>query len=582
MERRLAAILAADVVAYSRLMGADEAGTLTALKAHRAALIDPRIADHNGRMVKLMGDGALVEFASVVDAVTCAVAIQRGMAERNAEAADARRIDFRIGINIGDVIVEGDDIYGDGVNIAARLEGLAEPGGICVSGDVFRQVKGKLDLPFEDLGEQEVKNIAEPVRTYRIALAEGGAAAETAESPDLPDKPSIAVLPFDNMSGDANQAYFADGITEDIITELARFRQLFVVARNSSFTFKGRSVKVQDVGRDLGVRYVVEGSVRKAGNRVRVTAQLVDAQTGNHLWAERYDRELEDIFAVQDEITRNVVALLPGRLEEADRERAKRKRTANMTAHDYLLLGLERFRRFSPDQNAEARELFRQAIALDPLYAHAHTMLASTDVWDVMTDVGHDEPLDAALEAVRTALALDNDDGWSHAIHGFILFLRRQDEEAEAAFRRAVALNPNDADVAAFLANVLVYFGRWQEALDWFVQANRLNPYPPGWYHWYRALALYSARDYEQAMRAIREIRPLFPMCHAYLAACYAQLDRMDEAGAEMTVFTGSAVADEGDGRTPLELALERADRYRILADRDHFLDGLRKAALPV
>jgi tetratricopeptide (TPR) repeat protein len=336
------------------------------------------------------------------------------------------------------------------------------------------------------------------------------------------------------------------------------------------------------VAKDLGVRYVVEGSVRKAGDRVRVTAQLVDARTGNHLWAERYDRDLEDIFAVQDEITRSIVTLLPGRLEEADRERTKRKRTANMTAHDYLLLGLERFRRFAPDENAAARELFRQAIVLDPLYAHAHTMLASTDVWDVMTDTRHDDPLDAALEAVRTALALDNDDGWSHAIHGFILFLRRQDGEAEAAFQRAVALNPNEADVAAFLANVMVYFGRWQEALDWFAQAKRLNPYPPGWYHWYQALALYSGRDYEPAIRAIREIRPMFPVCHAYLAACYAQLGRMDEAGAEMAAFTGSGAADGHGGRTPLELALERADRYRVSTDRDHFLDGLRKAGLSI
>jgi adenylate cyclase len=573
MERRLAAILAADVVGYSRLMGADEAGTLTALKAHREGLIDPLIAGHNGRTVKLMGDGALVEFASVVDAVACAVAVQRGMAERNAEAPTEQRIDF----HIGDVIVEGDDIYGDGVNIAARLEGLAEPGGICISGDVFRQVRGKLDLPFDDLGEQALKNIAEPIRTYRIALTEGvgGAPGGQADSPTLPDKPSIAVLPFDNMSGDADQAYFADGITEDIITELSRFRQLFVIARNSSFTYRGRSAKVQDVAKDLGVRYVVEGSVRKAGDRARVTAQLVDAQSGSHLWAERYDRELADIFAVQDEITRNIVAALPGRLHDADRDRARRKRTANMTAHDYLLLGLERFRRFSPDENAAARDLFRQAIALDPLYARAHTMLASTDVWDVMTDASHDDPLDAALGAVQTALALDNEDGWSHAIHGFILFLRRRDDEAEAAFRRAVALNPNDADTAAFLANVLVYWGRWQEALDWFVQADRLNPYPPGWYHWYRALALYSGREYEQAVRAIREIRPLFPMCHAYLAACHAQLDRPDEAEAELAAFTGG-----GGGNTALELARERADRYRDPADRDHFLDGLRKAGL--
>ncbi|MEE8144524.1 MAG: adenylate/guanylate cyclase domain-containing protein, partial [Kiloniellales bacterium] len=333
MERRLAAILAADVVGYSRLMGEDEVGTLTALKAHREELIGPRITARRGRIVKLIGDGILAEFPSAVEAVECAVEIQEAMAERNADLPGERQLAFRIGINLGDVVVEGDDIYGDGVNIAARLEGIAIPGGICIARNVFNQVKGKVDLEFDDLGAQQVKNIAEPVHVFQVHGL--GFAAPQIEAPptganDLRDKPSIAVLPFTNMGGDPDQEYFADGITEDIITELARFQSLLVIARNSAFTYKGKAVRVQDVGRDLGVNYVVEGSIRKAGNRVRLTVQLVEAATGNHVWAERYDRDLTDIFELQDELTRTIVATLPRRLESADAERIRRKPPSNM------------------------------------------------------------------------------------------------------------------------------------------------------------------------------------------------------------------------------------------------------------
>ncbi len=322
VQRRLAAILAADVVGFSRLMGVDEAGTLARLQALRAEAIDPVIAAHNGRMVKLMGDGALVEFGSVVDAVACAVALQNAVAEANGELPADQRIVFRIGVNLGDVIVEGDDIYGDGVNVAARLQEIAEPGGVCIAGSVFEQIKGKLDAAFDDMGAQDVKNIAEPVRAYRWAHAVAGLAREAPLT--LPDKPSLAVLAFDNLSGDPEQAYFSDGIAEDIITELSKYRSLFVIARTSSFEYKGRAANVRTIGRELGVQYIVDGSVRRAGKRVRVTAQLVEAETGNHVWADRYDRDLEDIFAVQDEVTNAIVTAIEPTLGSAERDRAHR------------------------------------------------------------------------------------------------------------------------------------------------------------------------------------------------------------------------------------------------------------------
>jgi adenylate cyclase len=340
IERRLAAILSADVVGYSRLMGEDEIGTLSALKAHRAEFIDPEIARHSGRLVKLMGDGALVEFASVVDAVECARSIQRGMIERNVGVAEDQRIEFRIGVNVGDIIVEGDDIYGDGVNVAARIEALAEPGGICISRTARDQVRDKLDITLGDMGEVEVKNIARPVRIFRVPVDYmEGSAVSAAPATALPDKPSIAVLPFDNMSGDPEQEFFADGLTEDILTALSRFHGLFVISRNSAFVYKGKATNLQEVAKDLGVQYIVEGSVRKAGNRVRITVQLIDAQSDRHIWAERYDRDLEDIFAVQDEVTSAIVATLPGRIDAATQERAERKRPENMAAYEFVMAG---------------------------------------------------------------------------------------------------------------------------------------------------------------------------------------------------------------------------------------------------
>jgi len=371
VQRRLAAILAADVVGYSRLMGEDEAGTLAQLKAHRKELLEPKITEHGGHIVKLMGDGVLVEFPSVVEAVQCAVEVQNGMAVRNASVPDDRRITFRIGVNLGDVIVEGDDIYGDGVNVAARLEGLAEPGGICVSRTVFNHVTKKVDLGFEDLGEQEVKNIPEPLRVYRVELAQTeaprlGSVAAAEQTLTLPDKPSIAVLPFDNMSGDPEQEYFADGMAEDIITALSRMPWFFVIARNSSFTYKGHAVDVKQVAHELGVQYVLEGSVRKGGSRIRITAQLIDAMTGKHVWAERYDREIVDIFAVQDEVTEAIVGAVAPEFLSVEAKRAQRKDPGLLDAWECVVRGRALVWRMGHEEVAEARKLFERAIQLAP------------------------------------------------------------------------------------------------------------------------------------------------------------------------------------------------------------------------
>ena len=368
VERRLAAILAADVAGYSRLMGRDEEGTLAALKSLRHSVIDPKIAESRGRIVKTTGDGALVEFASAVDAVRCALDIQRAMAEGNAKIPDERRVEFRIGINVGDIIIDEGDIYGDGVNIAARIEPLASPGSICLSDNAYQQVKGKLTLTVSDMGEQQLKNIAQPVRVFGLRLDEGAARAALA----LPDKPSIAVLPFQNMSGDPEQEYFADGLVEDITTGLSRFKWLFVIARNSTFTYKGKPIDIKQVGRELGVRYVLEGSVRKAAGRVRITAQLVEAENRTHIWAERYDRALDDIFALQDEITTSTVAAIEPSLRQAEIERAKRKRPESLDAYDLVLRATSSANTGMPEGVLQAMPLLERALALDPNYALAH------------------------------------------------------------------------------------------------------------------------------------------------------------------------------------------------------------------
>ncbi len=456
-ERKLAAILAADVVGYSRLMSHDEEGTLRRLKAHLGELVEPHIANHRGRIVKRTGDGLLVDFSSAVEAVRCAVAIQAGMADRNRAALDDSRIEFRIGINLGDVIIEGDDIYGDGVNIAARLEALAEPGAIFVSRAVRDSVRDKLGIVLEDLGEKPVKNITRPVRVFRIGRADGG----RPPPPAVPDKPSIAVLPFANMSGDAEQEYFSDGISEDLITDLSKVSALFVIARNSSFTYKGRSVRVQEIGRELGVRFVLEGSIRKAGNRVRITAQLVDAESGGHLWADRFDRELTDIFATQDEVVRHIVEALAVKLTRREAQDLRSGGTMNVEAYECWLRAREQLGRATPDSVVQAKTLHRRAVELDPGFSAPHAGLAFCFVSDYVNGWGPDtaRALDEAERSARRALELDDRQPVGHVALGNVLVWRRAYDEAVQSIGRAIELDSNYAQGHALMGMALMYSG---------------------------------------------------------------------------------------------------------------------------
>ena len=453
-QRRLAAILAADVVGYSRLMERDEVGTLATLKDRRAEILQPLVAKHHGRIVKLMGDGVLVEFASAVNAVDCAVELQEAMDAANAGEAEDRRIVLRVGINLGDVMVEGSDLYGDGVNIAARLEGLSEPGGLCISGSVFEHVNGKLPHSFVSLGPQTLKNIERPIQIYRLAGKDGpGPAASAVELP-LPDKPSIVVLPFVNMSADAEQSYFVDGLTEDLITDLSKVPELFVIARNSSFAYKGRSIDVRQIARELGVKYVLEGSARRAADRVRINAQLIDARAGGHIWADRFDRDLADIFAAQDEVIGKIVEALVGKLTAASLK--ERYRPANLEAYDLCLRGRAAWAH-SPEAGVEAIPLFERAIALDPNYAEAYRWLAISQntAWVYMN-----RPMDPfrqlSMASAKKAVELDPDDSGSHWVLAFVLLYERRWDESAKEFEISLRLNPNDADAWSNLADLKV------------------------------------------------------------------------------------------------------------------------------
>jgi TolB-like protein/class 3 adenylate cyclase len=490
VERRLAAILAADVAGYSRLMGANEEGTLAQLKAIRKTLVDPTIAAHRGRIVKTTGDGMLVEFASAVDAARCAVEVQRGRGMENAGVPNDLRIEFRIGIHVGDIIIDDNDIFGDGVNIAARLEGIAEPGGVCISDDAQRQIRGKVDIAFEDMGPQNLKNITEPMRAWRLRINASAPAAasikppvETIQTLALPDKPSIAVLPFTNMSGDPEQDYFADGIAEDIITALSHFKALFVIARNSSFTYKGRAVDVKQVGRELGVRYVLEGSVRKAANRVRITGQLVDAATGAHLWSERFDGGLGDIFDLQDQVTESVVGAIAPALEKAEIERARRKPTESLDAHALYLRGLARLYQFGNRQaNGEALRLFNSAIELDPDFASAYAraafcyVSAKANGWIAVTP----SEIAEATRLAQRAVELGKDDAIALAVSGWALaFIVRDLEVGAGLVDRALVLNSNSAEAWSFGGWVKNWLGEPEAAIERFARAMRLSPLDP-------------------------------------------------------------------------------------------------------
>jgi adenylate cyclase len=525
LKRKLAAILATDVVGYSRLMEQDEAGTFVALRALRKELLEPLIAKHGGRLFKLMGDGAFIEFASAISAVECAVELQKGMAAANAGVPEGRPIHLRIGINLGDVMVEDGDLYGDGVNLATRLQELAQVGGICVSAKVHAEVARKLDCGFEDLGALKVKNIAEPVRVFRIDPGCQPVQPKPEALP-LPAKPSIFVLPFTNMSGDADQEFFADGLTEDILTELSRFRDLFVISRNTSFKYKGQAVDVQKTARELGVQYVIEGSERKAGNRVRVTVQLIDAESDRHVWAERYDRDLEDIFAIQDEVTSAIVSTLPGRVEAATRDRAAQKPTDNMAAYECVLAGKVLHHRSNRDDNAKALGLIERAIALDPKYAHAHAWRACIigQAWTY----GWCEDREAAWEQVsselQNALALDDNDSDVHRILAALNLAQNDHEKSAYHQQRALSLNPNDDLIVVQQGEVLTWLGQPEEGIDWIKKAMRLNPYHPERFWNHLGRAYFVARRYAEAVDAFRHITAPDYAHHAFFAACQARM----------------------------------------------------------
>ncbi|TMJ57114.1 MAG: adenylate/guanylate cyclase domain-containing protein [Alphaproteobacteria bacterium] len=578
VERRLAAILAADVAGYSRLIGADEEGTLARFKAIRGELVDPKIDEHYGRIVKTTGDGLLAEFSSVIDALRCAIEVQAGMTERNAAVPGDRRIEWRIGINVGDIVVEDGDIFGDGVNIAARLESLAEPGGICVSARVQEDADGKLDVAFEDAGEQQLHNITRPVRVYRV-----GTGVASRPSLPLPDKPSIAVLAFTNMSCDPEQEFFADGISEDIITVLSKSRSLFVIARHSSFTYKGKKVAVNDIGRELGVRYVLEGSVRKVGSRVRVTAQLIEAATGGHLWAERYDRDLADIFSVQDEITTNVSEAIQPALERSERERAARKPPDSLDAWESYHRGMWHFANVEASENENARSFFRRAIEIDPRFAPAEAALALT----YLNEITLFRPdlrvvnLPRALDHAGRAIKIDVTDATAHAALARALWMSGRHAESLAEADLAVSSDPNSAVAHGARGGAHLWAGRPRDAIAPLQTAMRLSPFDPlipFWLH-FTARAYYCAGDYVASIAAARQLRnsvPNFRQIYNTLIAALGQTGQIDEA----RVVMAEALERFGEGfRRYMSLPLNELRELRP-EDREHMIDGFRKAGL--
>jgi adenylate cyclase len=573
VRRRLAAILAADVAGYSRLMGEDEAGTHAALRALRAGVIDPQATAHGGRLFKTTGDGFLIEFPSAVDAVGCALGIQQAMA---AGEEGERRLALRMGVNLGDVILEGEDLFGEGVNVAARLEAFAEPGQVCLSEDVYRQVRGKVAAEFDDLGTQSFKNIVEPVRVYRVRAA-GAGPAPTPSGRARSDKPSIAVLPFDNLSGDPAQDFFADGITEDIITELSRFPDLFVIARNSTFAYKGRRVKIQDVARELKVGYVVEGSARKSGNRVRITVQLIDAETDSHIWAQRYDREIADIFDVQDEIARTIAATLPGRVEAARAERVVRKPPEDMAAYECVLAAKVLHHRSTKADNAAALDLVERAIVIDPRFSQAYAwkgcLIGQAAARGFVAGEPHDL-LKRAYESVLTGLALDENDIECHRVLCEAHMARRELDRARTHHERAFALNPNDPRIVAQRGELFTWLGRAEEGVEWLRTAMRLDPFGVRSRAHLLGRALFAARRYAEAVEAYRQTTYQRFEPHADLAACLEHLGRDLEARSE----AAETLRLKPDFSTAVYVATLA---YAVDSDRDHHRDGLIAAGLP-
>ena len=538
-ERRLAAVLAADVVGYSRLMGGDEEGTLVALKTLRRSLIEPTIAEYRGRIVKTTGDGILAEFPSSVEAVRCALSIQHALPERNAQLPPEKIIAFRIGVHVGDIIIEDGDIFGDGVNIAARLESIAAPGGVCISDDAYRQVRDKVDVEFEDFGEQQLKNIARPMRVYQFGREAPVVDATTsAGGLSLPDKPSIVVLPFQNMSGDPEQEYFTDGMVEDITTGLSRFKWLFVIARNSAFTYKGKAVDVNKVGRELGVRYVLEGSVRKAAGRVRITAQLIEAETRKHIWAERYDRAIDDIFALQDEITISTVAAIEPSLRQAEIERAKRKRPEHLGAYDLVLRATPLVDALMPDEASQAIPLLEQALALEPEYAVAHGYAALCHEILYVRAGRHEENRSKSVRHGQAAISLGQDDAVALTCGGNAIGMVAHDRAlAQEAFEAVLAISPSTAAAYMWGALNMGWAGEAERAIEWGERGIRLSPMDA----WMIAslhgifLGHFLRRRYDEAATAARRAirsKPGFSISYMMLAAALSKLGRVDEATA--------------------------------------------------
>jgi adenylate cyclase len=538
LERRLAAILVADVVGYSRLMGEDETGTLERLNALRRELVQPKITERKGRIVKLMGDGLLAEFPSIVEAVQCAVDVQQELAEREPEIIEERRIRLRIGVNLGDIIVAGTDIYGDGVNVAARLEALADPGGLCISGPAFDTVDGKLDLTFEDIGEQKVKNIAKPVRVYRLASGspQEGPPVHPAEPLPLPDKPSIAVLPFENMSDDPEQEYFTDGITEDIITALSKTSKLFVIARNSTLIYKGRAVDIKQVGREQGVRYVLEGSVRRGGKRMRITAQLIESASGHHLWAQRYDREVDDIFALQDEITKEVVSALQIELTEGEQARLAARGTESLEAWQLTFQARTLLHAHHQDGMPKAADFLEQALQLDPNYALAWGSLAGVH-WSQALNEGwsasREGSLELAMKASDRSLAIDPEVAGGLAMRGLILLSYRDFDGALAHAEKALFSAHNLANTHAAAAIILLACGKPAEAIKQVKKAIRLCPIYPAWFLWQLGASHWVLGHSGEAIATARsgiESDPDLSYSYVLLAMVYAETDRAPEA----------------------------------------------------
>ncbi len=579
VERRLAAVLAADVVGYSRLMEVDEEGTLARLKTVRMELIDPAIANCKGRIIKTTGDGMLVEFQSVTEALRCAVDFQQRMARRNRDMPAARSLLYRIGINLGDVIVEENDIFGDGVNVAARLESIAEPGGICISAAVRDQVGDRLDVAYEDLGEQQVKNISRAIRVFRVLLdgqaTEAGSGGQPAHRVSA-RKPSIAVLPFVNMSGDSEQEFFADGLTEDIITELSRFRELLVISRNAVFVHKGKPVKAKEIAREFDVDYVVEGSVRKAADRVRVTVQLIDGATETHLWAERYDRKLEDIFAIQDEVTSAISATLFGRVEAARHDQVQRKRTGNMAAYEYVLTGKVLHHWSNRDANAEALRMLNHAIELDPNYAHAHAWKACVtgQAWLHKWCEDAEASVQVIAAELQTALALDDNDADVHRILAALKLNFREYDKSAYHQERALSLNPNSDLIVVQQGELLTWLGRPEEGIEWVRRAMRLNPYHPERFWGHLGRAQYSARNYAEAIQSFSKLTAPDHTHHAFLAASAAQVGDLTAAAAHARAVLQRQPTFTVEGYLGTL-------HYQQPADAAHLREGLRKAGLP-